>query len=145
MSKVKTYGITARLDDRFKVEVVAGARTLCVDQPAFAGGTDAGASPIEHLFASLAGCLATTARIMAKQRKIGLNGMNISIDGSLDLDILAGKSTAGRAGVADINVRLTLDADMLDDEREDFLEELRTRCPVYDTIAAGTSITMAAI
>lgn len=142
MAKMRTYGIEASSDDRFKVEVTAGARTLYVDQPAFAGGTDAGATPIDYLFASLAGCLATTARIMANQQKLTLNGMDIKIDGSLDLDILSGKSTAGRPGVTGINVRLTLDADMSEQERQVFLAELRSRCPVYDTIAAGTSITM---
>lgn len=142
MTKLRTYGIEARLDDRFKVEVTTGARTLYVDQPAFAGGADAGASPIDHLFASLAGCIATTARIIANQQKLPLNGMDIKIDGALDLDILSGKSTAGRPGINGINIRVALDSDMSALERQGFLEALRSRCPVYDTIAAATSITM---
>jgi len=142
MTKMRTYAIEAKSDDRYKVEVTAGARTLCVDQPAFAGGADAGATPLDYLFASLAGCIATTARIIANQQNLVLNGMEIKIDGSLDLDILSGKCTAGRPGVTGINVGVTLDSEMSEAERKSFLEELRSRCPVYDTIAAATSITL---
>lgn len=144
MAKMKTYSIEARADDKYKVEVTAGNRTLYVDQPLFAGGTDVGASPMEHLFASLAGCIATTARIIAHQKKLHLNGMDIRIDGAMDLDIIYGKSRDGRAGVGGINVSVALDSVMSEMERESFLEELRLRCPLADTIAEATPLTIAA-
>ena len=49
MAKIKTVSIAARLDEKFKVEVKTGDRTIYVDQPAVFGGTDAGASPMEYL------------------------------------------------------------------------------------------------
>ncbi len=76
MAKIKTIRIEARADDKYKVAVKAGERTLYVDQPLFVGGTDAGASPMEYLVSSLAGCIATTARIIANQKKLDLNGMD---------------------------------------------------------------------
>lgn len=142
MAKMKHYAITAQADDRFRVEVTAGVRTFCVDQPAAVGGTDAGGTPLDYLFAALAGCIATTARIIARQRQILLNGLKISIAGSLDLEVIAGKSTANRPGLAGIDIHLVLDADLDAAERTHFLEELRARCPVYDTIAAITPITL---
>ena len=144
MAKVKRYSIEARGDDKFKVAVKAGDRTLYVDQPLYAGGSDAGATPVDLLFSALAGCIATTARIIATQKKLILHGMDIKIDGSLDLDIIYGKSSTGRAGLSDINVRVSLDSEMSQQERESFFEELRVRCPVSDTIAAVTPITIAA-
>ena len=45
MAKIKTYSIEARADDNYKVAVKAGDRTLYVDQPLFAGGSDTGRSP----------------------------------------------------------------------------------------------------
>lgn len=144
MAKMKTYSIEARADDNYKVAVKAGERTLIVDQPVFAGGGDDGASPMEYLFASLAGCIATTARIIANQKKLGLNGMDIKIEGPLDLDIIYGKSSAGRPGVSGIHVSVALDSEMSEMERKSFFEELRLRCPVSDTIAEATPITIAA-
>lgn len=144
MAKMKTYSIEARADDRYRVAVKAGDRTLYVDQPVFVGGSDAGASPMDYLFSSLAGCIATTARIIANQKKLCLNGMDIKVEGSLDLDIIYGKSTAGRPGVTGITVSVALDSEMSEMGRKGFLEELRLRCPVYDIIAAITPIAIAA-
>jgi len=144
-AKIKTIRIEARADDKYKVAVKAGERTLYVDQPLFAGGTDAGASPMDYLFASLAGCIATTARIIATQKKLNLNGMDITVEGSLDLNILYGKSRDSRPGVTGINVSVALDSAMSEMERKSFFEELRLRCPISDTIAAVTPITITAV
>ncbi|MFA5517579.1 MAG: OsmC family protein [Desulfuromonadales bacterium] len=144
MAKIRRYSVEAKADGRFGVAVRAGERTLVVDQPLVAGGADAGATPMDHLFAALAGCIATTARIIAKQQKMVLNGMDIKIAGSLDLDVLGGKSTEGRPGVAGIEVDLTLDADLSESERQRFVQELRRRCPVADTLAQGAPLTIVA-
>lgn len=144
-SKIKSFSIEARSDDKYKVAVQAGERTLYVDQPLFAGGTDAGASPLDYLFASLAGCLATTARIMATQQNLDLHGMDIKVEGSLDLAIMYGKSRDNRPGLTGIDVSVALDSAMSEKERQSFLAELRLRCPILDTIAAATPITMTAV
>lgn len=143
MAKLKTYSIEARSDDKYKVEVTSGNRTFYVDQPVFVGGTDTGANPMEYLFSSLAGCIATTSRIIANQRKLNLKGMDIKIEGALDLDIIYGKSRDGRPGVNSINVSLVLDSEMSEIERKSFYQELQLRCPIVDTIAAVTPITLA--
>ena len=145
MAKNRTYSIEARSDGRFKVAVTAGERVLYVDQPVFAGGTDAGATPMDHLLSSLAGCIATTARIIAQQKKLMLNGMDIRIDASLDLDIIYGKSTDGRPGVTGMDVSLAFDSEMSEVERNAFLAELQSRCPVFDTIAAVTPMRLTAL
>lgn len=142
MAKLKTVRIEANADEKFKVAVTTGGRTFYVDQQIKVGGTDAGASPIDHLFASLAGCIATTARIMATQKQITLNGMDIKVEGSLDTHVIYGKSTEGRPGVTGIQVCVDLDSSMSEIEQREFLEELRSRCPVWDTISAATPITL---
>lgn len=145
MAKIKSYRVEARSDEAFQVTVQTGEHILQVDQPLFAGGANAGATPIDHLFAALAGCVATTARIMAKQKKLNLNGMDISVEGSLDLDIIAGKSSDTRPGIAGITVTMSLDSDMSDREQAGFIEELQRRCPVYDTLAGATPIELAVV
>ncbi len=143
--KMKTISIEARANDKYQVAVQAGERTLYVDQAVAVGGEGAGANPMEYLFASLAGCLATTARIIATQQKLDLQGMDIKVEGALDLNVLYGKSRDGRPGATGINVSIALDSAMSELERRRFLEELRARCPISDTIAAATPITITAV
>ncbi|MCK9391323.1 MAG: OsmC family protein [Syntrophales bacterium] len=140
MAKVKTVSIEARLDEKFKVEVKTGDRTIYVDQPEIFGGTDAGPSPMEYLFSSLAGCIGTTARIIAGQKNINLSGMGIEIEGSLDPAIIYGKSKEGRAGLTGVKVTLNIDSDMSREEKATFVKELESRCPVSDNIANATPL-----
>ena len=138
----KTICIEARSDEKFKVEVTAGDRTIYVDQAKFAGGTDAGPNPLEYLLTSLAGCIATTARIIANQKNIALNGIKMEIEGDFDARIMLGKSTESRPGVTDIKIGLNIDSDM---PNEDFVKEIRARCPVLDNIGNATPVTIQAL
>jgi putative redox protein len=140
MAKMKTISVEAKLDEKFKIEVKAGEHLMVVDQPKAGGGTDAGATPLEYLFASLAGCIGTVARIVAMQKRIPLNGMNMKVEGAFDLETLLGKSKENRAGFAGIKVMLHIDADMTKQEKEDFIQEVERRCPVSDNIANITLV-----
>ena len=142
--KMKNIRIEARANNKYQVAVQTGERTLYVDQALSVGGEGAGANPMEYLFASLAGCIATTGRIIATQQNLDLQGMDIKIEGPLDLNVIYGKSRDGRPGVTGLNVSVALDSAMSEEERQGFLEELRSRCPIMDTIAAATPITIAA-
>jgi len=142
---MKTIRIGAQANDKYKVAVQAGERTFYVDQAVAVGGEGAGANPMEYLFASLAGCIATTARIIATQQNLDLKGMDIKVEGALDLNFLYGKSRDGRSGVTGINVSVELDSAMSEPERLSFFEELRSRCPISDTIAATTPITITSV
>jgi putative redox protein len=145
MAKMKTISIDARLEDKFKVEVKAGDRILYADQPKAGGGTDAGPNPFEYFLTSLAGCIATAARIIANQKSINLNGMTIRIEGAFDTEILLGKSRGNRAGMTEVKVTLNIDSDMPKKEKDDFAREIYSRCPVSDNIANMTPLTIQVI
>lgn len=140
MAKMKTISVEAKLDEKFKIEVKAGDHLLVVDQPKAGGGTDAGATPLEYLFASLAGCIGTVARIVAMQKRIPLRGMDMKVEGAFDLETLLGKGKENRAGFAGIKVMLHIDADMTRQEKEAFIQEVEGRCPVSDNIANITPV-----
>ena len=140
MAKMKTVSVQAKLGEKFKVEVKAGRHTLIVDQPQAGGGADEGPNPIEYLFTSLAGCIATVARIMAMQKRIKLNGMDIKIEGAFDTEIILGKSKENRPGLAGINVTLNIDSDMTKEEKKAFVDEIETRCPVSDNLEKATPV-----
>jgi len=140
MAKMKTISIEAKLDEKFKIEVKAGEHLMVVDQPKAGGGTDAGATPLDYLLASLAGCIGTVARIVAMQKRIPLRGMDMKVEGAFDLETLLGKSKENRAGFAGIKVMLHIDADMTKQEKEAFIQEVESRCPVSDNIANLTPV-----
>jgi uncharacterized OsmC-like protein len=140
MAKMKTISVEAKLDEKFKIEVKAGEHLMVVDQPKAGGGTNAGATPLEYLFAALAGCIGTIARIIAMQKRIPLRGMDIKVEGALDLETLLGKSKENRAGFTGIKVMLAIDSDMSRQQKEDFVKEIDGRCPVSDNIANITPV-----
>ena len=140
MAKMKTVSIEAKFGEKFKVEVKAGNHTLYVDQPQAGGGADEGPNPIEYLFTSLAGCIATAARIIAIQKRIKLNGMDMKIEGVFDTEIILGKSKENRPGLTGINVTLNIDAEMTKEEKKAFVEEIESRCPVSDNIENATPV-----
>jgi len=142
MAKMKTVSIEAKLGEKFKVEVKAGNHTLYVDQPQAGGGADEGPNPIEYLFTSLAGCIGTVARIIAVQKRIKLNGMDMKIEGVFDTEIILGKSKENRPGLTGVNVVLSIDSDMTKEEKEAFVEEIESRCPVSDNIENVTPVTI---
>jgi uncharacterized OsmC-like protein len=140
MAKMKTIGVEAKLDEKFKIEVKAGEHVMIVDQPKAGGGTDAGPTPLEYLFASLAGCIGTVARIVAMQKRIPLRGMNMKVEGAFDVETLLGKSKENRAGFSGIKVLLHIEADMSKQEKEAFIHEVESRCPVSDNLVNATPV-----
>lgn len=143
MAKIRTIRTAATCGEDFKVEVKAGRHLFYVDQPEIAGGKDAGPSPLEYFQAALAGCLATTARIVAKQENIPLYGLGIVIEGDFDAGRLLGKGDENRAGFTEMRVVLEIDAALNAEEKADFVEVVRRRCPMTDNISQATPLILA--
>jgi uncharacterized OsmC-like protein len=62
------------------------------------------------------------------------------VEGAFDLETLLGKSTENLAGFAGIKVMLHIDADMTKQEKEDFIKEVESRCPVSDNLVNNTPV-----
>jgi len=137
----KLVSVNAVQVDGFKVETKSRQHTSIVDQPPAGGGSDAGPTPLEYLFISLAGCIVTIGHIVARQRKLPVRKIEVSIEGELDTDVLMGKNTEVRAGFSGIRVHTRVDADMSLEEKEAFLREVDARCPISDNIHNLTPVT----
>jgi uncharacterized OsmC-like protein len=140
MSAIKTILLEARQVDGYKIETKARNHVMYVDQPAAVGGTDSGPTPLEYQFASLASCVITIGHIVARQRRLPVRGIAVKVEGNLDTEVFQGKSTANRAGFMGIQVHVTVDADMTQAEKEQFIADVDRRCPISDNLHQETPI-----
>jgi uncharacterized OsmC-like protein len=137
----KTVQITATLGQGMRTESRVRHHVVLVDQPRELAGTDAGPTPLEYLFCSLAGCITTVGRIVAHQQKVTLRGMEVTVTGALDVSALMGKSTEARAGFAGVTIQVRIDADLSAEQKRAFLHDVDQRCPVSDNLRQLTPIT----
>ena len=142
MATIKHMRVEAHMGERFKIESKIGNHTVVVDQPKTGGGEDAGPAPLEYFFLSLAGCIATIARIAARQKRIVLRAMDVTVEGELDVEALMGRNPDAHSGFSGITVKVKMDADMTNEEKEAFLHEVDRRCPVSDNIHNVTPVTL---
>jgi uncharacterized OsmC-like protein len=140
VATVKHVAVEAHLGERFKIESTIGSHTLIVDQPKTGGGEDAGPTPLEYFFLSLAGCIGTIARIAAKQKRINLRAMDVKVEGDLDVEGLLGRNPQAPVGFSGITVTVKMDADMSQEEKEAFVRDVDRRCPVSANIHDATPV-----
>lgn len=138
MATNKTVKVTATGPDKWLITTKAGNHTALVDQPPAMGGDDQGPSPLAYIFVALGGCLITIAKIVAGQRKIDLRGMEVEVSGELNLEVLRGQEKNERAGFKNVVANVSIDADMTDEEKKEFMEEVDKRCPISDNIVNTT-------
>ena len=137
---MKKIQVQAKLGPAFAIEVAAGGHSLYIDQPKAGGGTDTGPSPLEYLFAALAGCVGSIGRIVANQQRLAVRGMDIHVEGELDPAVLLGRSTGTRAGFQQIVVTVDVDADLSEEQKLAFLHEVDRRCPVSENLLNATPV-----
>jgi putative redox protein len=141
---VKTVKVESTLDSKFKIESTVSGHSVIVDQPAAAGGTAAGPTPLEYLFVALAGCIGSIGRIVAMQKQLPVRGMKITAEGDLNVDGLLGKPTDDPVGFSEIRVTAEIDADMSAEEKDAFIHEVDARCPVSWNLLNASKVVVSA-
>lgn len=126
----------------FRTECKVGKHVVVIDQPAPAGGTDAGPTPLDVQLMALGGCVAAIGRIIANQRKLAVRGIEVTVEGEIDTDGLLGKSTDKRVGFSAITARVKIDADMSVAEKAQFLHDIDARCPISENLKNITPISV---
>ncbi|MBY4676216.1 OsmC family protein [Marinobacterium arenosum] len=137
---LKTISVTTKMGASSKVEASIRDHRVVIDQPRNAGGTDEGPTPLEYFLFSLGGCIATIARLAASQQGIELRGIEVQLEAGLNLAGLLGKPTEDRVGFQYIDVKATLDADLNEQQKVAFLDEVCERCPLHDNIRFNTQV-----
>ncbi|MDI3323005.1 OsmC family protein [Pontibacterium granulatum] len=140
MSALKTLSVTANMAGSAAVYADIRDHKVVIDQPVNAGGSNEGPTPLEYFLFSLAGCIASIARIAAMQQKIEFRGMELKVDATLNPAGLLGKDTDDRVGFQTISVGASIDADLSEEEKKAFLDAVCDRCPLHDNIKLETHV-----
>jgi putative redox protein len=138
----KKVQVQIKQGDGFKTECRAGKHLVVIDQPAPAGGTDAGPTPLDVQLMALGGCVAAIGRIIANQKKLCVRGIEVTVEGDIDTDGLLGKPSEKRVGFSAITACVKIDADMSTAEKEQFLHEIDLRCPISENLQNVTPVSM---
>ncbi|MCX6991661.1 MAG: OsmC family protein [Kiritimatiellaeota bacterium] len=137
---VKKVKIEVIQGSGFKTECRAGKHRVIIDQPANAGGTDEGPTPLDVQLMALGGCIASIGRIVAMQRHLNVRGFKIVLEGELDTDGLLGKPSDKRVGLNAITARVKIDTDLGRAEQQKLLAEIEKRCPISDNLKNITPV-----
>ena len=136
ISKMKLSG---EMGAKFKTAIKA-SHEFIIDQPTAMGGEGLGANPLEYFLSSIAGCIGAIGRIISNQKKLNVRGIKVDVIGEIDKDFLMGTTTEGRAGFVNILTIVDIDADMSKEEKENFLHDIESRCPVADNIVNSSTL-----
>lgn len=129
--RVRPMGATASLDRNGRGGVVArsGANLTLAGSPSMEGF-----NPLELLDASLAGCLALSVRIAA--RNLGFNERL----GSVSVEVIGAKASEPPSRIARQTCRFSIEGDFNDAERRSLIEEAHKVCTIGNSYHASIDI-----
>lgn len=129
--RVRPMGATANLDRNGHGGVVArsGASMTLAGSPSMEGF-----NPLELLDASLAGCLALSVRIAA--RNLGFNERL----GAVSVEVIGAKASEPPSRIARQTCRFSIEGDFNDAERRSLVEEAHKVCTIGNSYHASIDI-----
>lgn len=139
-NELPSMRIEAESESTTKSSVTARDFEMTVDEPESMGGSDDGPTPLEYLIAGQAGCLNVTGHQVAEDMGIGLDGLEIAIEGEFDPAKFAGEDVDERAGYQGLRVTIEAETDADKDTLEEWVERVEERCPVTDNVENATLI-----
>jgi uncharacterized OsmC-like protein len=116
--------------------------TFDSDHPEVFASEDKGATPVETVLASLAGCLTAGIAAVAQMRAIQLRSVSATLEAGMDIRGILGADTDVRNGFDGIKVTYKIDADASRDDIEALVAQSQKRSAVFDIIANPTNITV---
>lgn len=117
-----------------EVRITAGSHRFTIDEPAALGGTDLGATPVEHLLAALGACQVITFQVWAGKLGIQLDEVDVELSGDLDLRGFFGTEPGVRPGFEGIRVSVTLAGPESQERYDELVEAVEEHCPVLDNL-----------
>jgi uncharacterized OsmC-like protein len=125
--------------DSFRQDVVVGKHSLVADEPASAGGGDAGPDPYDYLLTALGVCTSMTVGLYARRKQFPLENVTGSLRHSRIYanDCEECETKEGMLDRIDVEVELT---GSLSAEQHAKLMEIAAKCPVHRTLTSEINI-----
>ena len=114
--------------------------TVEMDHPAEFAAPDDGATPVEIMLTSLAGCLTAGVASVAQNRGIQLRSVKASLEGDMNLFGILGIDPDVRNGFNAIRVNFDIDADATKEEIAAVVAQSQKRSAVFDIITNPTNV-----
>ena len=113
---------------------------MLMDEPETLRGTDTGMTP-SKCFCAAWGHASAVARLFARARKIDFQDLRVELEGDLDTDgFLRGKDGV-RAGFREIRDAFHIRTDADEEKVREFVDFMKSRCPVNDSPLGHVPIT----
>jgi uncharacterized OsmC-like protein len=140
MMAIQTFKAESVLKSGLSVENKSGKFTVMADEPPMMRGTDTGMNPVEMLLCSLGACQCITARFFARSQQIDLQDFRVELEGDIDPAGFLKGAQGVRPGFQQIRGTIYIKANAPQDKIDKFVEFVKTRCPVGDTLISGVAI-----
>jgi putative redox protein len=118
---------------RYTQTIRVGRHTLVADEPAAAGGNDAGPSPYDLLLAGLGACTSMTLRMYAAQKQWPLDRVTVDLKHE-KIHAADCETCETREGKVDSIERVVKVEGELDESQRRRLLEIANKCPVHRTL-----------
>jgi len=123
-----------------EVSVRAAGHEFIIDEPPALAGTNLGASPVEHLLASLGACQVITYQVWAAKLGIALDSVEVSLAGDLDVQGFFGLDPDVRPGFQSIDLNVRLNGPETSDRYAHLTKIVDEHCPVLDVLTVGVPV-----
>jgi len=123
----------------FRQEIVSGKHSLVADEPASAGGSDAGPDPYDYLLTALGVCTSMTVGLYARRKQFPLENITVLLWHSriYARDCEECETKEGILDRIDVEVELT---GPLSNDQHAKLMEIAGKCPVHRTLTSEINI-----
>lgn len=113
---------------------------LEADEPPVLLGTNEGANATEAALHALASCLSSTFIYHAAARGVPVDGLELELEGDLDIRGFLGLSHEVRRGFDEIRVTFHVQSDAPREEIEELTDLAQRRSPVFDIVTNPTPV-----
>ena len=96
--------------------------------------------PLEFLLAGIAACINAVGKQVAEEMNFHLKSIQIEITGQYETKKIEGIKTRSRAGFKNIAIEIKPITEASIPEIKLWMDEIKDRCPVYDTLLNATPI-----
>jgi len=134
------FSTQGALDGPTHVTLTSRGHRIEVDEPDVLAGADRNANPVEYALASLASCQAITYRFWAAKLGIALDGLEVAVEGDLDLHGFFGLDTGVRPGFTGIRLDVTPQGPESAERYRELADAVDAHCPVLDLFTNATPV-----